>query len=110
MKTPPLFSTFAHKFWEGARHKMSPYEPSPGRFAARPLPEGEGRNEAMLLDLLNDQSTLSRARLHYFLINKGPWRDLDMNEPFVPGAPAAYRRALEISDSMQRGIRLRKGD
>ena len=88
---------------------MSPYEPSPGRFAARPLPEGEGRNEAMLLDLLKDQSPFP-ARLHYFLINKGPRRDLDMNEPFVPGAPAAYRRALEISDSMQRGIRLRKGD
>src|SRR5207249_3960256 len=27
-------------------------------------------------------------RLHYFLINKGPWSRLDHNAPFVPGAPA----------------------
>jgi hypothetical protein len=40
----------------------------------------------MLLDLLKDQTPLGRARLHYFLINKGPWSRLDMNEPFVPGA------------------------
>ena len=44
-------------------------------------------NEAMLLDLLRDQSPLGRARLHYFLINKGPWSSLDSNEPFIPGAP-----------------------
>jgi hypothetical protein len=45
-------------------------------------------NEAMLLDLLQDQSRLGKARLHYFLINKGPWSNLDMNEPFIPGSPA----------------------
>jgi hypothetical protein len=45
-------------------------------------------NEAMLLSLLRDESPLGRARLHYFLINKGPWSDLDMNAPFIPGAPA----------------------
>jgi peptidase M49-like protein len=44
-------------------------------------------NEALLLDLLRDQTPLGRARLHYFLINKGPWSDLDMNAPFIPGAP-----------------------
>jgi hypothetical protein len=44
-------------------------------------------NEAMLLDLLRDQSPLGRARLHYFLINKGPWSSLDSNEPFIPGTP-----------------------
>jgi len=44
-------------------------------------------NEAMLLDLLRDQSPLGRARLQYFLINKGPWSSLDSNEPFIPGAP-----------------------
>jgi len=27
-------------------------------------------------------------RLHYFLINKGPWSRLDHDTPFVPGAPA----------------------
>jgi hypothetical protein len=44
-------------------------------------------NEAMLLDLVRDTSELGRARLHYFLINKGPWSRLDHNAPFVPGAP-----------------------
>jgi len=45
-------------------------------------------NQAMLLDLVRDESPAGRARLHYFLINKGPWSRLDHNEPFVPGAPA----------------------
>lgn len=44
-------------------------------------------NETMLLALLGDTSDLGRARLHYFLINKGPWSRLDDNAPFVPGAP-----------------------
>jgi hypothetical protein len=44
-------------------------------------------NEAMLLDLIRDQSALGRERLHYFLINKGPWSRLDHNQIFVPGAP-----------------------
>ena len=42
----------------------------------------------MLLDLVRDESPAGRARLHYFLINKGPWSRLDHNQPFVPGAPA----------------------
>jgi hypothetical protein len=41
----------------------------------------------MLADLARDQSPEGRARLHYFLINKGPWSRLDHNAPFVPGAP-----------------------
>ena len=45
-------------------------------------------NETMLLDLLRDQSPLGTARLHSFLINKGPWSRLDANASFVPGAPA----------------------
>lgn len=45
-------------------------------------------NEAMLVNLARDQSPEGRARLHYFLINKGPWSRLDHNAPFVPGAPA----------------------
>jgi hypothetical protein len=44
-------------------------------------------NEAMLLNLVRDQSEAGRERLHYFLINKGPWSRLDHNEPFVAGAP-----------------------
>ena len=45
-------------------------------------------NPPMLLDLVRDESPEGRARLHYFLINKGPWSRLDHNAPFVPGAPA----------------------
>jgi hypothetical protein len=45
-------------------------------------------NEAMLLDLVRDETPEGRARLRYFLINKGPWSRLDHNEVFVPGAPA----------------------
>ena len=45
-------------------------------------------NESMLMDLVRDQSAGGRARLHYFLINKGPWSRLDHNAVFVPGAPA----------------------
>jgi hypothetical protein len=44
-------------------------------------------NEAMLLELVRDQSAAGRERLHYFLINKGPWSRLDHDQPFVPGAP-----------------------
>jgi Peptidase family M49 len=45
-------------------------------------------NEALLLDLLEDDTPLGRARLQYFLINKGPWSRLDHDQPFVPGVPA----------------------
>jgi hypothetical protein len=44
-------------------------------------------NESQLLDLARDNSPLGRARLHYFLINKGPWSRLDHNEPFIAGVP-----------------------
>ena len=42
-------------------------------------------NPSLLLDLLRDESPLGRARLRYFLINKGPWSELDRDEPFVAG-------------------------
>jgi hypothetical protein len=45
-------------------------------------------NETMLAELAADDTPLGRARLHYFLLNKGPWSRLDHNEPFVDGAPA----------------------
>jgi hypothetical protein len=44
-------------------------------------------NEAMLLRLMEDDTPLGRARLDYFLINRGPWSRLDDNAVFVPGAP-----------------------
>jgi hypothetical protein len=53
-------------------------------------------NDAMLQDLARRAASpaspraarAEAARLHYFLINKGPWDRLDHNRPFVPGAPA----------------------
>jgi hypothetical protein len=45
-------------------------------------------NDTMLIDLSQSQTVEGRARLHYFLINKGPWSRLDHDETFVPGAPA----------------------
>ena len=56
-------------------------------------------NDALLQELSHEAITRSRAsaaaqadtthaRLHYFLINKGPWSRLDHNRVFVAGAPA----------------------
>jgi hypothetical protein len=44
-------------------------------------------NDSMLAELAADDTPLGRARLHYFLLNKGPWSRLDHNEAFVDGAP-----------------------
>ncbi len=44
-------------------------------------------NEAMLLRLMDDATPLGRARLDYFMINRGPWSALDDNAVFIPGAP-----------------------
>jgi hypothetical protein len=44
-------------------------------------------NDALLLDLLRDETPEGRARLHYFLINKGPWDRLKHYQPFVAGIP-----------------------
>lgn len=44
-------------------------------------------NRAMLRALETDRTPLGRARVHYFLLNKGPWSRLDDHAPFVPGAP-----------------------
>src|SRR6185503_18453321 len=57
-------------------------------------------NDAMLQELSHDALVRSRgssaapaaeaaiARLHYFLINKGPWSRLDHNRVFIAGPPA----------------------
>ncbi|MDC0713126.1 hypothetical protein POL68_31980 [Stigmatella sp. ncwal1] len=44
-------------------------------------------NETLLLDLVKDSTPLGRARLHAFLLNKGPWSRLDEVRPFNPGVP-----------------------
>jgi len=52
------------------------------------LRQVSARNESRLLLLLNDTSPLGKARLDYFLLNKGPWSALDANESFLPGVEA----------------------
>jgi hypothetical protein len=37
--------------------------------------------------LQEDRSALGQARLHYFLINKGPWSEIDEYKAFLPGVP-----------------------
>ncbi len=41
---------------------------------------------AQLLALAGDDSALGRARLAYFVLNKGPWSELDHDRPFIAGA------------------------
>jgi len=66
-------------------------------------------NEALLLDLMRDQTDIGSARLHYFLINKGPWSRLDHNEPFIAGVPpkppaANYYPADASKEDVERWI------
>src|SRR2546426_1408521 len=44
-------------------------------------------NEALYKKLEADKTVVGRQRLHYFLINDGPWSRLDNNEPFIEGVP-----------------------
>jgi hypothetical protein len=45
-------------------------------------------NDALLLRLVTDTTPLGRARLHAFLVDKGPWSRLDNDAPTIPGLPA----------------------
>ena len=55
------------------------------------------------------------TRLHYFLINKGPWSRLDHNRVFIPGAPAKpdganFYPAGATKEEVQRWIDSLTGD
>jgi hypothetical protein len=45
-------------------------------------------NDALLIRLVTDTTPLGRARLHAFLVNKGPWSRLDHHAPVIPDVPA----------------------
>lgn len=45
-------------------------------------------NPSLYVRLQQDASSLGKARLHYFWLNKGPWSDLDDYKAFLPGVPA----------------------
>ena len=44
-------------------------------------------NDELYKKLAADKTAVGLERLHYFLINDGPWSRLDNNEPFIDGAP-----------------------
>ncbi|MFL6336960.1 MAG: dipeptidyl-peptidase 3 family protein [Pyrinomonadaceae bacterium] len=44
-------------------------------------------NVALEQKLQADKTPLGRARLHYFMLNDGPWSQLDENIAFLPGVP-----------------------
>ncbi len=52
------------------------------------LRQSSATNEARLLELVRDESPLGKARLHYFLVNQGPWDRLEHDAPFLPGVEA----------------------
>jgi len=45
-------------------------------------------NDGLYKKLEADKTVVGQQRLHYFLINDGPWSRLDNNEPFIEGVPA----------------------
>jgi hypothetical protein len=59
-------------------------------------------NEALRLRLEADKSVVGRQRLHYFLINKGPWSRIDDKEPFIEGVPPKPPHATYYPDDMTR--------
>jgi hypothetical protein len=83
-------------------------------------------NEAMLQELSREAISRTRgtpaspadaahARLHYFLINKGPWSRLDHNQVFVAGAPpkpegANFYPAGATKEDLQRWLDSLSGD
>jgi len=44
-------------------------------------------NEALKAKLAADKTPAGQLRLHYFLINDGPWSRIDSKEPFIDGVP-----------------------
>jgi Peptidase family M49 len=57
-------------------------------------------NEALLKKLQADKSLAGQKRLHYFMINKGPWSQLDGHEPFIEGVPPRPPQANFYPDDM----------
>jgi hypothetical protein len=61
------------------------------------------------------EGTEASDRLHYFLINKGPWSRLDHNRPFISGVPekpdaANFYPAGATKDEVQKWIDSLSGD
>jgi hypothetical protein len=59
-------------------------------------------NEALKKKLEADKTPAGRLRLHYFLINDGPWSRIDENEPFIEGVPQKPAIANYYPEDMTR--------
>jgi hypothetical protein len=57
-------------------------------------------NDALHKKLEADMTVVGRQRLHYFLINDGPWSRLDNNEPFIEGVPPKPPQANYYPDDI----------
>jgi hypothetical protein len=57
-------------------------------------------NEALRKNLEDDKTLQGRELLHFFNINKGPWSQLDDNEPFIAGVPAKPPQANFYPDDI----------
>ena len=75
-------------------------------------------NPALLQKLSQDTTPEGKARLHYFMINKGPWSRLDHNEAFLPAefgvpskpAQANYYPADATKEEVDKWISSLQGD
>jgi hypothetical protein len=78
------------------------------------LQQDWGGNASLLLKLSQDKSPLGKARLHLFLINKGPWNRLENDAPFLPGVPAKPAEATfypaDSKDEIQKLIQAAPGE
>src|SRR3954470_20093524 len=54
------------------------------------------RDVELYAQLQKDKSSLGKARLHYFWLNKGPWSDIDEYKAFVPDGPARKLRGANF--------------
>jgi hypothetical protein len=72
---------------EGERRALAKLVEAAGLMDALFLRQVWAGNEALLLRLAADATPLGRARLGYFLRNKGPWDALDHDRPFLAGVP-----------------------
>ena len=76
----------------------------------RDLPApGVGGERAAAAQLLDDRSPLGQARLHAFLLDKGPWSRLDHDAPFVPGVPGQAGGRQLLPGRRDAGPRSRRG-
>src|SRR5262249_51689848 len=55
---------------------------------------------SLLKKLQADRTSLGRLRLHYFMINKGPWSQLDESAPLIEGVPPRPPQANFYPDDM----------